>query len=136
MLLAIPRTLLIAHIGCDQSHLLLNIISTACFRISFFINKRWFSLCNFINSSSSGVRLSFLLKEPDVLNYFTHLSKVDGISSYSLKISTRGFPFSYSLTNWLLNSGVKIRRVLFEFMIETLVFRFFSLIQPGLNFSV
>ncbi len=61
-------------------------------QISFSIASLWFSLRNMISSSCSGVRLSFSSKEPDERCWRTHLSKDDGVSSYSLMISLLVLP--------------------------------------------
>src|SRR5690625_1761416 len=83
------HTLLISSI-CEsycESHLFSPIISAACFKISFSIASLWFSLRSFNNSSCSGVQLSFSSNDPEALCWRTHLSKADGVSSYSLIIS-------------------------------------------------
>ena len=67
-------------------------ISAACSKISFSISNCWFLLRSSNNSFCSGVRLSFSLNEPLVLDCFTHLSNAEAVSSYSRMISTRGFP--------------------------------------------
>lgn len=84
------------------------IISAACFKISFSIASLWFSLRKFNNSFCSGVRLSFTSNDPEALCWRTHLSKADGVSSYSLIISPLGLPEARSRTTCSLNSFVNV----------------------------
>lgn len=90
--------------------------SAACFKMSFSILNCWFSLRSFISSSCSGVRLSFLWKELEFSDCFTHLSKRECEMSYSLQISHPRFPQQYKLTNCCLNSSVYLRVFLFCFV--------------------
>lgn len=84
-------------------------ISAACFKISFSILNCWFSFRSRISSSCSGVRLSFLWKEPELDACFTHLSNREVAMSYSRQISHLRLPERYSSTSCCLNSSVYLR---------------------------
>lgn len=68
-------------------------ISATCFKIPFSISSCLTCLRRLINSNSSSVRLSFLLKEPVELDYLIHLSSKEDETSYSRTISNFRFPF-------------------------------------------
>lgn len=53
-------------------------------------------------------RLFFSSNEPDVLSWRPHLSKAEGVNSYSLMISFLGFPEACSWTICALNSFVNV----------------------------
>lgn len=69
-------------------------ISAACFKMSFSISKRWFSLRNLASLFSSLERLSFAANEPVSLCFLIQRSSAEGVMSYSWTISARGLPFS------------------------------------------
>ena len=89
-------------------------ISAACLKMSFSIYSCWFSLRSRINSSCSGVRLSFSWKEPVFSACFTHLSNRDVAISYSRQISHLRFPARYKSTSCCLNSSVYLRGSIIE----------------------
>lgn len=68
------------------------IISAACFRISSCISSSLLRFLSSISSHCSSVRLSTDLNESVVLACLTHLSKVEGVSSYSLMRLLRFLP--------------------------------------------
>lgn len=67
-------------------------INDACFKISFSISSYLFFFRSAINSTYSGVKVSFFLNDSVECVCFTHLSKEEGVSSCSRMISTRGLP--------------------------------------------
>lgn len=68
------------------------ILTAACFRISNCISSSLLRFLSSISSRCSSVRLSTDLNEPVVLACLTHLSKVKGVSSYSLMRLLRFLP--------------------------------------------